>query len=165
MVIGTCSRMYSLSSSSPNFTYLGGTRDGSIPERASVASGRWSRWGSSRPPSRRVARTTTSGNGGGASGGRPLRGQARLLPQPDPRQRDRRHRARASSRTSSTRTARRSRRSTSTAAATPSTALLNGSLDATYIGPSPAITAYATSQNVTHHQRRDLGRRLARGAL
>lgn len=29
------------------------------------------------------------------------------------------------------------------------TALLNGDLDATYIGPSPAITAYATSQNVS----------------
>jgi NitT/TauT family transport system substrate-binding protein len=28
-------------------------------------------------------------------------------------------------------------------------ALLNGDLDATYIGPSPAITAYATSQNVS----------------
>lgn len=28
-------------------------------------------------------------------------------------------------------------------------ALLNGDLDATYIGPSPAISAYATSQNVT----------------
>lgn len=28
-------------------------------------------------------------------------------------------------------------------------ALLNGSLDATYIGPSPAISAYATSQNVS----------------
>jgi NitT/TauT family transport system substrate-binding protein len=29
------------------------------------------------------------------------------------------------------------------------TALLNGDLDATYIGPSPAITAYATSKNVS----------------
>ena len=42
-------------------------------------------------------------------------------------------------------------------------ALLDGDLDATYIGPSPAITAYATSQNVSLICGCDVRRRLARG--